>query len=51
MCTKTDQKGDEDRRCSTVKVGLRNKEKGESCKLKQWGGGVMRMIGKTKERS
>lgn len=35
ICTKTDQKGDEDKRCSTMKEGPWNKEKEESHKLKQ----------------
>lgn len=30
LCTKTNEKGDEYRRCSTVKVGPRNEEKAES---------------------
>lgn len=37
MYEKTDQKGDEDRRYSGVKVGPKNEEKGES--YKKWGRG------------
>lgn len=32
-----------------MKACPRNEEKGESCKLKQWSRGVVRMVGKTGE--
>lgn len=46
---KTDQKGDEVRKCSTMKVGPTKKRK-ENHKLKQWGVGVVKIVGKTRRK-